>query len=121
MACIAAILFQGDILDGATSLDDRNCPLIVWHQNLNQAEIHKLDITSGRDLDVAWLDVAVEHRWVLGMHVLQGAAQLIGPGENLGLRKGLTPPQCVGQHLLKILTGDKVHDKVIPVVVGEIV
>ena len=42
--CIATILLQRGVLDGPTTLDNRDGPLVVRDQDLNEAKVDKLDI-----------------------------------------------------------------------------
>jgi len=121
VAGVAAILFEGDVLHRAPALHDGDGSLVVGQHHLDQPKVHQLDVAGGRDLDVAGLDVAVEHGRVLAVHVVQGVAQLRGPAQDLSLGQGMALAHGRGQQLFQVLAGHKVHDQVIPVLEGKVI
>jgi hypothetical protein len=121
VSAVASVLLQGGVLDRAPTLDDGNRTLIIGGQQLDKAEVHQFDTTCWGDLDVARLDVPMEHRWVLSMQEVESAAELVSPSEHLALGERLPFPYGTGQQLVEVLTGHKVHHQVVAVLLSEIV
>ena len=75
---------RGGIGNGAPTLDDRHRARVVGLQHFDQTEVDQFQSVFGCDLDVARLDVAVEHGRVLAVKIFQGLQELCGPQEDLG-------------------------------------
>lgn len=81
MTSIATVLLQRGIKGGSPALDNSDSDFIGRHL-FDQSEVYKFDQAIGGELQIAWLDVAVDHGRVLTVEVMQGVSDLVRPFAN---------------------------------------
>jgi len=108
-------------LDRPASLEDGDRSGVVGGQELDQAEIHQLESTARGEPDVGGLDVTVKDGWILAVEVVQGIAELVGPGSHLFLLQEPALAAGLVHDFFEVAAGHEVHDQIVPPPLREIV
>ena len=120
MAGVAAILLERSVEGRPPTLDDGHGHLVRQHL-FDQSEVDQFDESCRSPLHVARLDVAMDHRRILMMHVVQGVEQLQRPVDDQGRFEEPLGTTGVVHQGLQIFARDEIHDEVVAPALGKVV
>ena len=119
VAGIPTILLQRGIGHGAPALQNGDGVGVVRRQQFDQPEVHQFNQSTGRQLDVGRLDVAVEYGRVLAVEILQRITQLIGPAKHQLLVEEFPLATALLNQVAQVRPTDEVHHQVLTPTLAE--
>ena len=119
MSLVAAVLFKGRIKSCTLSLNDSDGHFLIGRHDLDQTKINELKQPAGRDLEVAWLYIAMDDGWLQAVQISKCIGELKCPTQHLIFCEECFVVAGFEHNSAQVVTGDVIHNKIIAQTIGE--